>query len=103
MNFFKNRYYKTWLAQAQQAKQTESCDLPLKLMQFLIVIKQTSGIKKNISPLGMTYILLVPTLRLALLGFTTWCLGPIGVFCYFGNFLVICLAHFDPWTICDNS
>ena len=21
----------------------------------------------------------------------------------FGNFLAIFLAHFDPWTICDNS
>ena len=30
----------------------------------------------------------------------------LATFCqfgYFGNFLAFFLAHFDPWTICDNS
>ena len=36
-------------------------------------------------------------------GFDTWHIGGFGIFCHFGNFLVIFLAHFDPCTICDNS
>ena len=42
----------------------------------------------------------------ALPSFATWRRGPIAVFCHFrdfGNFLANFLAHFDPWTICDNS
>ena len=45
-------------------------------------------------------------LRPASLGFATWRRGPIAVFCHFGdfgNFLAIFFAHFDPWTICENS
>ena len=52
------------------------------------------------------YVLLVTTLCLASPGFATWRIGGFGNFChfgYFGNFLAIFLAHFDPWTICDNS
>ena len=54
----------------------------------------------------------VTTLRPALPGFATCHWGPIGVFCHFDDFLpiwrfwrllAIFLAHFDPWTICDNS
>ena len=56
--------------------------------------------------------LLVTTLRPASPGFATWRIGGFGIFCHFGdfcqfgdfgNFLAIFLAHFDPWTICDNS
>ena len=40
------------------------------------------------------------TLRPASPGFATWRWGGFGFFWWlFGNFL----AHFDPWTICDNS
>ena len=58
------------------------------------------------------YIILVTTLRPASPGYATWLFGGFGVFCHFGNFLPIWrfwqlfgdfLAHFDPWTICDNS
>ena len=55
------------------------------------------------------YSALVTTLRPTSPGFATWRRGPIGVFCHFchlsdfGNFLGIVLAHFDSWTICDNS
>ena len=51
------------------------------------------------------YYLLVTTLRPASPGFATWRIGGFGDFCHFGdfdNFLAIFLAHFDPWTICDN-
>ena len=49
--------------------------------------------------------LLVTTLRPASPGFATWRLGGFGIFAILAilAFLAIFLAHFDPWTICDNS
>ena len=52
---------------------------------------------------------LVTTLRLASLHGALEVLAFFAIlatFCQFGdfgNFLAIFLAHFDPWTICDNS
>ena len=68
------------------------------LLNHAISLQQTD---KNLSLLlCCSYIKLVTTLRPASPGFATWHIGGFGDF---GNFLAIFLAHFDPWTICDNS
>ena len=64
---------------------------------------------KVVSKYFLKYIELVTTLRRASLHGALEVLAFFAIlatFCQFGdfgNFLAIFLAHFDPWTICDNS